>query len=264
MVRCNSNLFKVKSQDKIMNKQLLQDIGLTKGEITVYLSLLKTGETTTGKIIDEAEISSGKIYEILDKLIKKGLVSYIVKEKTRYYQGSNPTRLLDYVKEKEKQISKQKEELSKEIPKLTTLQNNINKKYETRLFQGYNGIKTVILDSINRFNEEKEIYAMGLRGSKSVEYNLLWKKWHKARVKLKIPCHMIFSVKDKHYKELNNLPKTKAKIIKGITPSATTILNDRILIFTFENEPAVLQIVNPEIRTSFATFFKSLWEIAQE
>ena len=65
-----------------MNEQLLEDIGLTKGEIKVYLTLLKLRETTTGKIIEEAQISSGKIYEILDKLIKKGLVSYIIKDKT--------------------------------------------------------------------------------------------------------------------------------------------------------------------------------------
>ncbi len=58
-----------------MNNKLLEEIGLTKGEISVYLALLKIGETTTGKIIEEAQISSGKIYEILDKLIKKGMVS---------------------------------------------------------------------------------------------------------------------------------------------------------------------------------------------
>ena len=44
-----------------MNEKLLEEIGLTKGEIRVYLTLLKLGETTTGKIIDNAEISSGKI-----------------------------------------------------------------------------------------------------------------------------------------------------------------------------------------------------------
>ena len=38
-----------------MNEQLLEEIGLTKGEIKVYLTLLKIGETTTGKIIEEAQ-----------------------------------------------------------------------------------------------------------------------------------------------------------------------------------------------------------------
>ncbi|MFH1455442.1 MAG: helix-turn-helix domain-containing protein, partial [archaeon] len=70
-----------------MNEKLLEEIGLTKGEVKVYLTLLKLGSTTTGKIIDEAQISSGKIYEILDKLIKKGLASYIIKDKTKYFSA---------------------------------------------------------------------------------------------------------------------------------------------------------------------------------
>jgi len=59
-----------------MNEKLLEEIGLTKGEIKTYLTLLQIGESTTGKIIDEAGISSGKIYEILNKLIRKGLVMH--------------------------------------------------------------------------------------------------------------------------------------------------------------------------------------------
>ena len=82
----------------IMNEKLLEEIGLTRGEIKVYLTLLKIGETTTGKIISEAKISSGKIYEILDKLIQKGLVSYTIKEKTRYFNAASPNR----IKEKRK------------------------------------------------------------------------------------------------------------------------------------------------------------------
>ena len=63
----------------------LEKIGFTKSEIAVYTALLKIGQKTTGEILKEAKISSGKIYEILDKLIKKGLVSYIIKNNTKYF-----------------------------------------------------------------------------------------------------------------------------------------------------------------------------------
>ncbi len=109
-----------------MNTKLLEDIGLTKGEIKVYLTLLKLGETTTGRIIDEAQISSGKIYEILDKLLKKGLVSFIIKEKTKYFQASNPNRILDFLHEKEKLIKIKETELIKEIPLLLKIQESKN------------------------------------------------------------------------------------------------------------------------------------------
>ena len=101
-----------------MNEQLLEEIGLTKGEIKVYLTLLKLGETTTGKIIEEAQISSGKIYEILEKLIKKGLASFIIREKTKYFSPASPNRIVDYIREKEKELNQKEQELLKELPSL--------------------------------------------------------------------------------------------------------------------------------------------------
>jgi len=105
-----------------MNQKILEEIGLTKGEIKVYLTLLKTGETTTGEIIKEAQISSGKIYEILDKLIAKGLASYIIKEKTKYFQASSPNRILDYFHEKEFSLKQKEQEIEKELPSLLSLE----------------------------------------------------------------------------------------------------------------------------------------------
>jgi HTH-type transcriptional regulator, sugar sensing transcriptional regulator len=247
-----------------MNQKLLEEIGLTKGEITVYLALLKTGETTTGKIIEEAQISSGKIYEILDKLIKKGLVSYIIKEKTKYFEASSPNRILNFLKEKEQDLKKKEQQLEKEIPFLLELQKNSKKEYESTLYKGYNGIKTVILDLINNLDKEEEIYAMGLRGSKDDKYNSLWMKWHNQRIKKKVKCKMIFSEIEEYYKKLKKLKYTEVKLIEGITPSAITIVKEGILIFTFEEEPSCLKIINPEIKKSFTTFFETLWKIAKK
>lgn len=61
-----------------MKENILEEIGLTKGENKVYFALLKIGWTTTGRAIEEAKISAGKVYHILDKLMKKRLVSYII------------------------------------------------------------------------------------------------------------------------------------------------------------------------------------------
>ena len=97
-----------------METQLLEEIGLTKGEIKVYLTLLKLGETTTGKIIEKAQISGGKIYVILDKLIKKGLASYIIKEKTKHFSAANPNKILEYINKKEKSLESKRKEIEKQ------------------------------------------------------------------------------------------------------------------------------------------------------
>jgi len=247
-----------------MNEKLLEEIGLTKGEIKVYLTLLKIGETTTGKIIEEAEISSGKIYEILDKLIKKGLASFIIKEKTKYFSTASPNRILDYIKEKEENLKEKENEILKELPSLLSLREKHKSKYESTLYKGFNGIKTVIFDSIHNLKKGDEVYAMGLRGSKAKKYNILWINWHNQRIKKKVNCKMIFSQIDNYYKDLNKLKYTEARSIKGITPSAVTILGNTVLLFTFGDNPAVLKITHPEIAQSFKTFFETMWVIAKK
>jgi sugar-specific transcriptional regulator TrmB len=50
-----------------MDPKMLEEIGLTEGESKVYLALLKLGATKTGPLIKEADVSSSKVYKILER-----------------------------------------------------------------------------------------------------------------------------------------------------------------------------------------------------
>jgi len=246
-----------------MNEQLLEEIGLTKGEIKVYLTLLKLGETTTGKIIEEAQISSGKIYEILEKLIKKGLASYSIKGKTKYFSATSPNRILDYLHEKEKSIKEKEQELIKELPALLSIEKAGKKDYETNLFKGFKGIQTAIFEALEDLTEKDEVLAMGIISHKKEQYNLLWQRWHKERINNKIICKAIFYDKNTdYYRAFTKMKFTEVKVLKGITPSAIDIIGKRVLIFTYGEEASCLSIKNPEIAQSFKTFFETMWKIA--
>lgn len=248
-----------------MNEQLLEEIGLTKGEIKVYLTLLKLGETTTGRIIEEAQISSGKIYEILDKLIKKGLASYSIKEKTKYFSAASPNRILDYLHEKEKNIKEKAQELQKELPSLLAIGKIGQKEYETNLFRGFKGIQTAIFEALEDLTDKDEVLAMGIISHKKEQYNLLWQRWHRERINKKIICKAIFSDKNtRYFKVFQKMRFTKIRVLQGITPSAIDVIKDRVLIFTYGEESSCLSIKNPEIAQSFKTFFETMWKIAKK
>ena len=59
-----------------MDTKPLEEIGFTNGESKVYMALLDLGPSTTGQIIKLAEVSRSKVYEMLEKLIKEGVVSF--------------------------------------------------------------------------------------------------------------------------------------------------------------------------------------------
>jgi sugar-specific transcriptional regulator TrmB len=69
----------------------LTKLGLTEGEAKVYLALLKLGSSTVGPIVKKSKVAYSNIYEVLERLISKGLVSFIKKEKTKYFQAHRQT-----------------------------------------------------------------------------------------------------------------------------------------------------------------------------
>jgi len=59
-----------------MLSELIQ-LGLTSGEARIYLSLLKLGSSKVGSIVKDSRVSYSKVYDVLEGLITKGLVSYV-------------------------------------------------------------------------------------------------------------------------------------------------------------------------------------------
>ncbi len=248
-----------------MNEKLLEEIGLTKGEIKVYFALLKIGETTTGKIIEGAQISSGKIYEILEKLIKKGLVSFIIKEKTKYFSSASPNRILDYIHEKEKELNQKELEILKELPSFVSIEKAGKEKNEVSLFKGFKGIQTAIFEALEDLTFKNEVLAMGIISHKKEQYNILWQKWHKERINKKVVCRAIFSDENTEYcKIFKKMKFTEVRVLEGITPVAVDIMKDKVLIFTYGEEPSCLVIKNLEVADSFKSFFETLWGVAKE
>ena len=101
-----------------MNTKILEEIGLTNGEIRTYLALLKIGSSSTGGIAKESGVSRSKLYILLDRLGKKGLVSYVEQNGVRYFQAAEPSKVKDYLKEKQENIQKLDNEFDKFLPEL--------------------------------------------------------------------------------------------------------------------------------------------------
>ena len=63
-----------------MYEEELKKIGLTNGEARVYSSLLNLESSTVGPITKKSGVAYSKIYEVLQRLIEKGMVSFIIKD----------------------------------------------------------------------------------------------------------------------------------------------------------------------------------------
>ncbi len=73
-----------------MDTRLLEELGLTQGEIKAYLALLKLGSTSTGPLAKESGVSRSKLYAILDRLEKRGLASHVEERGVIQFQAAEP------------------------------------------------------------------------------------------------------------------------------------------------------------------------------
>lgn len=135
-----------------MDTTTLEEIGLTKTEIKIYLSLLKLGQSTTTGIIREAGIHASKVYICLDRLIEKGLVSYVIKSNKKHFIASNPESLRNLLKEKEEKIEDQWGRIENLIPDLNAIKRAGENSIHSETYEGLGGAKTVyekILQTLN-------------------------------------------------------------------------------------------------------------------
>src|SRR3989344_9572014 len=99
-------------------EKILEGIGLTKNEIKIYLALLKLGQTTSWSIIKETGVHTSKVYYGLQRLLDKGLASYVIISNTKHFAATDPSRLLDFLDDKKRTIEDQEKEIKKILPVL--------------------------------------------------------------------------------------------------------------------------------------------------
>ncbi|MCK4808626.1 MAG: hypothetical protein KAS90_03330 [Candidatus Aenigmarchaeota archaeon] len=66
--------------------------------------MLRAKYASIAQLIINAKVSRKSIYEILDKLLDKGLISYTIRDNKKQFTAANPLRLLDIIKEKQSNL----------------------------------------------------------------------------------------------------------------------------------------------------------------
>lgn len=248
-----------------MIKGALQKIGLTDGEIKVYLSLLELGSTTTWNITKRSKVSGSKVYEVLDRLIAKGFVSSIIKNNVKYFEASSPERILDYLNEKESEIEKEKITIKKIIPDLILKQKE-TKKSEVKVFTGFEGIKTCNEDIINSLKKGEEWLSMGLT-EQPEHWEAYFNRRQKDRAKKGIKHKHLLNEKYKRLYDIRkSFPHTEFRFLpKELEmPTSTEIYKNKVIIMILLKEsPMAVMIESEAVANSFKKYFDALWKITK-
>jgi predicted DNA-binding transcriptional regulator len=247
-----------------MDTRILQEIGLTDSEIKVYLALVELGSSKKGPIVKKAGITSSKIYEVMDKLIEKGLASYVEKDNVKYFNAAPPSRIKDYLKQKEEGLQKQEEELEKFLPSLELMQKLVTKENDAEVYRGWKGMQTVYNDLLETLKKGEEYHIFGAsKGMDEKKVKSFYTRFNEKAAKKALKANIIFNESARG--NIPNVGKTgQIRYLEQTTPSEICVYKEKTAIVLLEKEPLVILIRGKAIAESFRAYFHVMWSMAKK
>ncbi len=240
----------------------LEQLGLTSGEARIFVSLLKLGQSKVGAIVKGSRVSYSKVYDVLERLIKKGLVSYVLIENVKHFRAAEPHRINEYLEEKDKEISKQKEIASELIPQLMKI-TKTDDHTKVEVFIGKKGLKTAyeILMQGDKKRTLRYFYPFDEHHSIADDFFMQLS----SKMKLKVIEKGISTLNYKKSGATKILPKEcNMRFVDFPLPGTIDILDNKVLIVTWSGDITGILITSKEIANHYSNYFDSLWKIAKK
>jgi len=247
----------------------LRRVGLTDGEIKLYDALLELGETTRAQLVKKSRVSPSKIYDVINRLTEKGLVSSVKKHGILHFSAANPERLKDFLEQKETDIEREKQLVTAMLPSLLARYKKTEEETDVEVFYGWEGLKTVFLDLENSMSKEDESLVFGASIGKNPEQADLFFHKHQQRVEKRgYKVRIIFNEdlrKRKHrYAYYVNHRIHEIRFLHNNTFTELYIYKNSVLFLMLLRKPIAINVKNKEVVGSFRQFFETLWKEAKE
>ena len=232
--------------------KVLEKLGFSPNEIKIYLVLNQHSSLKAGKISKLAKIDRSSCYNSLKLLLEKGLASYVLVGRVKWFQTTGPKRLLEFVKEQE-------EDVKSILPKLHEMHIRNKMEGQVRLFKGIKGVKSIFLD-IARTG--KDNFVFGSEGQFSERIPEFAMQFDRLKKENKIHTQLLIR---RGRKELDN-KTTEYRSLSNVSesPAVTNIYGDKVAIIIWTEEPEGIIIENPATAKAYKSYFDVMWKIARK
>ncbi|MBI4152729.1 hypothetical protein HY495_03395 [Candidatus Woesearchaeota archaeon] len=247
-------------------ERTLEEIGLTKNETKIYLALLELGLTTTGAIIKKTKTHTSKVYDGLERLSEKGLVTHIVKANTKHFKAVNPDRLLDFLEDKKKNLNEQEKEIKEILPELKLKQQLVGEETEAEIFKGWRGLDTVYRMLRDTMKKEEVNLVLGAgKGENGEQVKRFFNKHLKLLAEKGIKQKIIYNEEARgNIEEQTKHPRLfKIKYLENTTPAEINIWADKTMIVILRKNPTVILVSDQKVADSFRQYFEVMWNLAK-
>lgn len=235
-------------------RDVLLNLGFNKKEAQVYLAALELGEATITDIAQKANLPRTTSYGIITSLSQKGLISFNVKKRRKYFFGENPARLLNIVRERERL-------LRESMPSLQLIHNSSSAKPKIRFYEGEGGIKSILEDILKT---KKSLLAITAVQDMMKIFKDYFPYFIESRARRKIKVKLLTKKTsesiDLAKRDKEELRQTKFVSTKFSFHTANFIYGNKVAIISIKKQPIIgIVIEDSDIVNTQKMLFEIIW-----
>lgn len=246
-----------------MNTALLEDMGLSKAEAKIYLTLLDLGSVASGKIVKETDFRKSTVYETIGRLQEKGLVSYVMKNGMKHFEAAHPDKIIDFIRDQKRSLEEKEQKAVEYVNDLKKASNFLKPHAEAHVLVGLEGFKTMRRDALR--HAENEFLMIGSISREDEVIPGYFEEWNKERLKKGFKLKLLHKLSAKKKVmarrklmvrdfEIRFLPKEIE------SPAVINVYGDRVVNVLWKgNYPLCFMLINKEIADSYRKYFRLLW-----
>lgn len=239
---------------------VLVDLGLHETEARFYLAALELGQAPMRDVARKAGISRTNAYDVFARLLEHRLVGAVPgsSDRSMLIVAEAPDRLLEIVEERRRKL-----ELV--IPELHSLHNRLQSKPKVRFYQGIDGIKNVLEQTLTCRSK----VLLGILSMRDL-YEVPGRKWMDDLVRRRIEAGILLRVVrsqagDLHGEWPESVPDRRALRYApaGFSFTMTTyIFDEKVALISSRKENFAMTIESVELATMQTGLFETLWAAA--
>ncbi len=239
-------------------EEALIQSGLTKNESKVYLALLELHQATAVELSRKSRVHRVNVYDVLERLREKGLISSIMEGTKKIFRVANPHQL-------SKLLEQKAEVLNQVMPQLNQEFNLKKEKQQVYQFFGPEGVMRAYFMMLE---QKAVVYGLGGSGLNRKYLKHRHQLWNKERLKQKIKMKVLyyeFTRKDKLKRwqdkttQIRFIPD-KFKTIGMIDICGNLVVN----LLPLEGNIMAIVIENKVLADTYRQMFNFIWEFSKK
>jgi len=249
----------------MMDTDILRKIGLTENEIKIYINLLKTGLSTAYDIGKKTGIYRVHVYDKLEQLMDKGLVTHVYRGAKKYFQATTPSKIKHYLEDQKRVLEVQEQAVDSILPELEAMTKMSKEDTFVEVFKGNEGLKYFLKDIIKT---KKEVLITGIDDQKYQEALPIFMKQYFRDIRNNNIKERVITLKKLNVFlfEKKLAPTTHYRFLeeKQFNPTNTFVYGNKVVIVTWGTPVMAVMIKNKTIAETYQNHFEHLWNVASE